>query len=112
MRITHPKGFRGDKHPAWKGGRFFDGNYIRVWNGKHLPNGKPKYIGEHRHIMSKFLKRPLKRNEFVHHIDGDTHNNIISNLILVSPSEHSKFHPECGFKIGNKLACRQSQNKQ
>jgi hypothetical protein len=109
MKITHPNGYKGNKHPAWKGGKFFDGHYIRIWNGEHLPNGKPKYIGEHRYVMSQFLKRPLKRNEIVHHIDKDTRNNNISNLIILSPSQHSKLHSENGFKIGNKFGTRKNK---
>jgi len=42
--------------------------------------------------MSQSLGRQLRRNEFVHHKDGDKLNNDISNLVLVSFSIHNKIH--------------------
>ena len=49
-------------------------------------------IDEHRFIMEKHLGRKLKRNEVVHHIDGNKRNNNINNLKLMTLSEHSKMH--------------------
>jgi len=53
-----------------------------------------KQVSEHRHIFEQHLKRKLRRNEHVHHLNGDTLNNEPSNLGLMSHSEHSiKHHP-------------------
>lgn len=49
-------------------------------------------IDVHRHIMEVFLGRKLTRNEIVHHKDGNPLNNDISNLELLSRSEHSRYH--------------------
>jgi hypothetical protein len=46
----------------------------------------------HREAVEKFLGRKLKREECVHHIDGNKLNNDISNLQILSQSEHSKIH--------------------
>lgn len=53
-----------------------------------------KYILEHRRIMEEHLGRKLLPfpNEVVHHIDGNTLNNHISNLQVMSSSEHTKLH--------------------
>lgn len=53
-------------------------------------NGKK--IDEHRFIIEQFLGRKLKRNEVVHHINGNKNDNRIENLQLMSLSEHSKLH--------------------
>lgn len=46
----------------------------------------------HRVIMEKYLGRELRRNEVVHHIDGDNTNNDITNLKVMSQSEHIALH--------------------
>lgn len=48
------------------------------------------YIAEHRFIIAKLLKRPLKKGEIVHHKDGDGLNNEIENLqLLLTKTHHS-----------------------
>lgn len=58
---------------------------------------KPKYKKrdseyEHRLIAEKVLKRKLKKNEVVHHIDGNPSNNNISNLAVMPIETHIKLH--------------------
>lgn len=54
----------------------------RKWHGRH----------EHRVVAEQMLGRPLKRNEIVHHIDGNKHNNDPSNLQVMTQSEHIREH--------------------
>jgi hypothetical protein len=49
-------------------------------------------IDEHRHVMQQHIGRKLTRNEIVHHKDGDKLNNDISNLEILSRSEHTRMH--------------------
>ena len=49
-------------------------------------------IAKHRLIMMQHLGRDLKPNEVVHHIDLNKSNNDISNLQLMTQSEHAKIH--------------------
>lgn len=49
-------------------------------------------IDEHRLVMQNHLGRKLRRNEVVHHKDGNKRNNCLSNLEIMSLSDHSKMH--------------------
>lgn len=46
----------------------------------------------HRKIMKNKLGRSLDKNEVVHHINGNTSDNRIENMILLTNSEHRKLH--------------------
>lgn len=48
----------------------------------------------HRIVMENHLGRELSPDELVHHKDGNKHNNHISNLEVVTRSEHMKIHNE------------------
>jgi hypothetical protein len=85
---------RLDRNPNWKGGSYLDKDGYRRIN----VNGK--YPLEHRHFMEKHLKRKLKRSECVHHIDDNRLNNDISNLLILTRSEHMKLHHPKGRKFG------------
>lgn len=69
--------------------------YKKLHLGKK--DGKKQTMDEHRFIAMKNAGRDLKRNELVHHDDGNTANNSPDNLIIVSTSEHLKAHPR-GYK--------------
>ena len=67
---------------------FMDGGRLYVeapWNPR-------RYISVARLVMEEHLGRPLASNEYVHHIDGDSLNDDLSNLKIVSPSEHTSLH--------------------
>lgn len=53
-----------------------------------------KTYGKHTHrvIAEQMLGRPLRKDEIVHHIDGNKHNNDPSNLRIMTQSEHAKIH--------------------
>jgi len=59
---------------------------------KKIRLSKTKTMDEHRYIMSKHLGRELSRYEHVHHIDENKLNNNISNLVILSQSEHARHH--------------------
>lgn len=77
---------RGKQSSAWKGGRIKDSNgYVHIWNPDH-PNaniGRNKaYVAEHRMVMSSHIGRPLRKDETVHHKNGNREDNRIENLEL------------------------------
>jgi hypothetical protein len=57
--------------------------YVMIRAGKDYPNADIKgWIQEHRYVMAEYLGRPLHTWETVHHIDGDTAHNVLTNLQL------------------------------
>ena len=87
---------RGEKHHAWKGGYFYDGGYKLIYSPNH-PYAKiccvTKYVPEHRLVMEKHLRRYLKPDEIVHHINEIRDDNRIENLMLFeNDAEHMKAH--------------------
>lgn len=46
------------------------------------PDGKVRRVPEHRQVMEQFLGRPIRKNENVHHKNGDRTDNRIQNLEL------------------------------
>ncbi len=56
----------------------------------------------HVFVMECFMGRRIYANEIVHHIDGCTTNNFISNLILMTKKEHRSCHSSllrCAFEM-------------
>lgn len=73
------------QHYAWRGGlRLRPDGYVRA------TSAGDKYI--HRLIMESHIGRPLLKNEVVHHINGDTSDNRVCNLVVLTNSEHRKLH--------------------
>lgn len=59
---------------------------------------KGVYVPEHRVIMEKLLKRKLKTEEVVHHIDRNRSNNELSNLRVMTNKEHLNLHEQDAIK--------------
>lgn len=57
-----------------------------------ITRGKNRFKSVHRVVMEKHLGRKLKKDEVVHHIDGDKTNNEITNLKVMNRKEHNKLH--------------------
>lgn len=59
-------------------------------------NTYAKMFGHHEHriLAERKIGRPLKPNEAVHHADGDRRNNNSENLVVMTASDHARFHTE------------------
>jgi len=61
------------------------------------------HVPEHRLVMAKHLGRLLTRDEYVHYLNGDTLDNRIENLAIVTNSSH-KTTFAAGLKEGFRIA--------
>ncbi|HJZ04280.1 MAG TPA: HNH endonuclease [Patescibacteria group bacterium] len=66
--------------------------YIRVYIPSHPSASRTGHVLEHRLVMEKKIGRYLKKDEIIHHIDGDSKNNEIDNLEITSVHNHLKYH--------------------
>lgn len=89
----------------------------RCVNPLHLTNGKRpsqqkylyrgdngRWISEHRLLMERHVGRPLKSNEHVHHVNGDTRDNRLTNLELIEQRAHMRLHRPA-WKWKSRLKC-------
>ena len=66
------------------------GGYIGICQEKNMR------MPYHRYLMEQYLCRKLTSDEVVHHIDENKKNNTISNLVVMSRSEHVRLHKSKG----------------
>lgn len=73
--------------------------------------GKWMTIGYHRYVMEQAIGRKLNRLEHVHHLDGNKLNNDISNLKIMTRSEHHGLHMKEKHKDGKIIKNLQEKRK-
>lgn len=88
--VAKPK---GSAHPRWCGGHVVKKGYAGVLVEKndplHVMAQKGNWVLEHRLLMARSLGRPLTKDEVVHHINGNKHDNRIENLQLLTRYTHN-----------------------
>ena len=93
---NHPKGSAN--------GRYSDGltitaeGYIKVKGGISHPLADPNgYAYLHHLVVASSARGRPQSNEVIHHKDGNTTNNALENLEVLTRSEHSRIHaPKLG----------------
>lgn len=69
------------------------GDYIYAVVPEHPKATKiGKYVLFHRIIMENYLKRMLEDDEIVHHLNGNRHDNRLSNLELLRNADRVRMH--------------------
>jgi hypothetical protein len=84
----------GAGNSNWRGGRAkggHDGRYIFRYAPDH-PRARKNHVLEHRLVVEERLGRLLHDDEIVHHVNGDTHDNRIENLKVMTQAEHAREH--------------------
>ena len=78
---------KGEKNYNWKGGfsKRPDG-YVRIM----AEVGNRQLY--HRYLIEKNLGTKLRRDQIVHHINGDPSDNRLENLMVITRKEHGGYH--------------------
>lgn len=82
----------GSGNPAWKGGVTYRQGYKFIKMPLHPNRNRGGYVAEHRLVVEKQIGRYLNSTEQVHHKDFDKTNNDITNLEILTRSEHLRLH--------------------
>ena len=81
-----------ERRGAYRGNGVIISGYRYILVPEHPHATLKGYVAEHRLVAEKHLNRFLGKDEVVHHIDGNTINNCIENLLVLSADEHIKLH--------------------
>ena len=107
IRLSFRKGRsfqpKGEDSPYWRGGRYCNQGYIRVYAPNH-PRARAVnrlYVAEHILVWEKTHNQYLPKDRVVHHLNGIKSDNRPDNLIAMPVGKHMKIIPEMAKKIRN-----------
>jgi hypothetical protein len=89
----------GKLHENYKGGLCFDKNKKRwlIWCRDN------KYVLYSHAVFEGYTKNEIRKNYIVHHVDGNSQNDELYNLQLMTRSNHVKLHKPRLKKIQEKI---------
>jgi hypothetical protein len=82
----------GENARFWKGGIRNCHGYVNIYKPNHPFANIRGEVAEHRLVMEAKIGRYLEKNETIHHINHIKTDNQISNLLLLTKSEHGTLH--------------------
>ena len=88
----------GADNPNFGDGKTISHGYV-VLSSKIWGENQGRY--EHRVIVEESLGRPLENHEIIHHKNGNTQDNRLDNLEVLTRQEHNRTHG-----TGRFLACQ------
>jgi len=90
-RVNRPK---GPDHPRWQDGKIISSHgYVKVRVGSEHPLADPNgYAYEHLLVWVSAGRARPGRGQTLHHDNEDKTDNRLSNLALISRSEHAALH--------------------
>lgn len=86
-----------------------DNDYVLLYRPDH-PRANNGFVREHVYVMEQHIGRYLQSGEEVHHIDLDKSNNNISNLVILTKSQHMKVHYKIRHGIDKYQALKEVMN--
>ncbi len=84
--------FKGQKAHNFVGKVENSSGYVEIFSPNHPFRNNHNRVKEHRLVMEKYLGRYLRKDEEIHHINGDKRDNRIENLQLLNHKEHFELH--------------------
>ena len=81
-----------ERHHNWRGGTTWSHGYLLRKDRAHPNANKDGYVFDHVVVITRHLRRPLKRGELIHHINGKKADNRLSNLWLCAAGQHRSAH--------------------
>lgn len=95
------QGVAGCNNPRWEGGVTIDSKgRALIYSPNHPHPTKGRYCYRYRLVVESHLGRFLRRDEVVHHINGNHQDDRLENLQVLSPKEHNKISANQQKKCG------------
>jgi predicted RNA-binding Zn-ribbon protein involved in translation (DUF1610 family) len=82
-------GHPGEKHWAWKKGKYISGGYVYVYKPDYTNKQGRHYIAEHRLVWEQAHGKPLPKGWHIHHLNGVRTDNRPANLVALPSRKHS-----------------------
>lgn len=76
-------------------------SYSWIYCPEHPSANNAGSVHEHIIVVERKIGRRLLKDEEVHHIDEDTHNNDPANLQILSHRDHTRIHRGWSMRDGN-----------